>query len=63
MKHISETQKLESLKKFVKDVSKAKKLSVDVSNPMGSEVVDMIDASHTKHANEILRDMFPEDYI
>ncbi|UOK16929.1 hypothetical protein [Vibrio phage phiKT1024] len=56
-------QKLEILKKFVKEVSKAKKMTVDVSNPMGSELVDMIDASHTKHANEILREMFPEDYI
>lgn len=56
-------QKLEILKKFVKEVSKAKKLTVDVSNPMGSELVDMIDASHTKRANEILKEMFPEDCI
>lgn len=56
-------QKLEILKKFVQDVSKATKMTVDVSNPMGSELVDMIDASHTKRADEILKEMFPEDCI
>lgn len=63
MKNISESQKIETLKKFVEEVALATRLSVDVETPLGSENIDMIDASHAKRAYELSRELFPEDYI
>lgn len=63
MKHISETQKIETLKRFVEEVAEATRLSVDVETPIGTENIDVIDASHAKQAYILSRELFPEDYI